>query len=385
MSQERRNAVIERIRPYVVTALRYPSFHAPDKHFSFPLPEDLEEQYPYTLMTPHGFYPQYRHPEHLREYLPHFGLPIEISAPLIAQGAKLLYLTLYETRLPHHPELPVNREHAIALGRTFVAPTLADIDEANAHRAVRLVSHGAWDWREKLDAAQGKLEDDGVWRTTLTAASVAWDNDWHRWCGCIDPWVNDPLKGVVYTLGSLNGLWQGRLLVRVLLAITCHLTDPALSFSCWLEQVPDVNQYHALVTSPEFPETFSIMNPRLMTSPLYMRLREHHCINPMQPVGPALPQFQGDTDEGICNAWFPKVSLTEHGGRVRVEDERRRQVSGSAAWCVYVRRVDVCSGARCISTRHTSRGGRIAMTRRPARSAYSGARTRRRSSLRVCA
>ena len=121
-----------------------------------------------------------------------------------------------------------------------------------------------------------------------------------------------------------------------------------------------MNQYHALVTSPEFPETFSIMNPRLMTSPLYMRLREHHCINPMQPVGPALPQFEGDTDEGICNAWFPQMSLTEHGGRVRVEDERRRQVSGPAAWsCVgvcgaltrvlglaagaYIR--DVCRGA----------------------------------------
>lgn len=236
MSQDRRNAIIERIRPYVVTALRYPSFHAPDKHFSFPLSEDLEEQFPYTLMTPHGFYPQYRHPEHLREYLPHFGLPIEISAPLIAQGAKLLYLTLYETRLPHHPELPADREQAIALGRTFVAPTLADIDEANAHRAVRLVSHGAWDWREKLDAAQGQLEDDGVWRTTLTAASVAWDNDWHRWCGCIDPWVNDPLKGVVYTLGSLNGLWQGRLLVRVPLPMTCARTDPAFSLSCSLHR-----------------------------------------------------------------------------------------------------------------------------------------------------
>jgi len=253
-------------------------------------------------MTPHGFYPQYRHPDHLREYLPQFGITIVISAPLIAQGAKLLYLTLYETRLPHHPELPLNREHAVALGRTFIAPTIADIDEANAHRAVALAPHGSWGWREQLDDEQGELEDDGVWRTTLTATSAAWDNDWNRWCGCIDPWVSDPLKGVVYTLGSLNGLWQGRLLV------------------------PDVNQYEALVTSTEFPQNFSIMNPRLMTSPLYMRLREHHCINPMQPVGPGLPQFDGDIDEGICNAWFPKMSITEHGGRVRIEDERRRQV-----------------------------------------------------------
>ncbi|KAH9830428.1 uncharacterized protein C8Q71DRAFT_886156 [Rhodofomes roseus] len=302
LPQDRRNVIIERIRPYVVTALRYPSFHAPDKHFSFPLPENLEQTYPYTFMTPHGFYPQYRHPEHLREYLPHFGIQIETSAPLIAQGAKLLYLTLYETRLPHHPELPLNREQAIALGRTFIAPTIADIDEANAHRAVTLAPHGSWDWRERLDAAQGKLEDDGVWRTTLTATSATWDNDWHRWCGCIDPWMVDHLKGVTYTLGSLNGLWQGRLLV------------------------PDVNQYEELVRSTEFPQTFSIMNPRLMTSPLYMRLREHHCINPMRPAEPALPQFEGDIDEGICNAWFSKVSISEHGGRVRVEDERRRQV-----------------------------------------------------------
>ncbi|PCH34350.1 hypothetical protein WOLCODRAFT_62488 [Wolfiporia cocos MD-104 SS10] len=298
MSAAHRSHIMDLIRPYVLTALRYPSFHAPDNHFDFPLPAELQEEFPYTLMTPHGFYPLYRQPESLLEEFPHFGISLGISAPLIAQGAKLLYMTMYQTHLPHHPGLPPNREHAQQQGLTHVGPTREDIDEANAHHAVRLVERGDWDWRSRLTPDEGRLEDDGAWRRGLRAMSARWDNDWNRLTGCIDPWDTPELKGVVYTYGTLDGLWSGRLLTA------------------------DVNQYFALVTATEFPADFSLENPRMATSPLYMLLREHHCVSPAAPVPHGGSGAEFEFDDGVCNAWFPQVEVRERDGRVRIEDRR---------------------------------------------------------------
>lgn len=60
------------------------------------------------------------------------------------------------------------------------------------------------------------------------------------------------------------------------------------------------------------------MNPFLATVPVYMRLREHHCINPQYPV------LTGGThngfDEGIRNAWFPLINLQESNDIVTITD-----------------------------------------------------------------
>ncbi|CCM01456.1 uncharacterized protein FIBRA_03509 [Fibroporia radiculosa] len=291
-----RNQILDLIRPYMLTALRYPSFHAPDNHFDFPLPEELQNEFPYTLMTPHGFYPLYRQPMALQETFSHFGLPLMISAPLIAQGAKLLYMTLHPTRIPYTEGQPTSRAHSLQLGLTHVHPTRDDVDEANARMTISLVPHGEWDWRSKLKNDEGMLEDDGVWRRSLLSVSSKWDNDWNRLTGCFNPWIINELKGVVYTYGTLNGLWRGRMLV------------------------PDMSQYIELITSTQFPSDFSITKPRMMTYPLYMRLREHHCINPETPTAPG-----GSThpyDDGICNAWFPTgTRILDLQGCVRVLDE----------------------------------------------------------------
>ncbi|KAH9950972.1 hypothetical protein B0H21DRAFT_776357 [Amylocystis lapponica] len=271
-SPEQRKELMDLIRPYVLTALRYPSFHAPDNHFDFPLNRALQDEFPYTLMTPHGFYPLYRQPDN-------FCLtPLSVPSTL-----------------------PLNREHAIQLGRTYVSLTQADIIEANSHKSVKLLERGEWDWRSQLSEDDGKLEDDGVWRKGLRGKSALWDNDWHRLTCCTDPWNVPELKGVVYTYGTLDGLWQGRLLM------------------------PEVNQYFALVTSTKFPTSFSEQNPRLTTVPVYMRLREHHCINPEMPT---LPGGSRDGfDDGVRNAWFPSISMRETGGFVRIEDEANNVVS----------------------------------------------------------
>lgn len=79
-----------------------------------------------------------------------------------------------------------------------------------------------------------------------------------------------------------------------------------------------MTQYASLITAVRFPPNFSPQNPNLTTMPLYMRLREHHCISPEYPV---LTGGNHDGfDDGIRNGWFPKVSIHESGGIVRVED-----------------------------------------------------------------
>ncbi|GBE77595.1 predicted protein [Sparassis crispa] len=329
ITPEKRKQIMDLIRPYVLTAARYPSFHAPDNHFDFPLPDELQNAFPYTLMTPHGFYPLYRQPDALIERgRRHFNLPLAISPPLIAQGAKLLYMTLSGTMLFDIPSsLPLNREHAIQLGRTHVCLTQADLVEVNAHKSVKLVDRGTWEWRAALTEEEGRLEDDGVWRRGLKGPSARWDNDWHRLTCCTNPWEIPELKGVVYTYGTLDGQWQGVI------------------------QIPDVGQYFALIRSVNFPEDFSDQNPRLSTVPVYMRLREHHCISP--EVAVAYGGSPSDYDDGIRNGWFPKVSFRESHGMVRVDDETHNEVSH---YETYVEgRPNSHSEDRCMSCLHRRR------------------------------
>jgi hypothetical protein len=213
---EARRRLMELVRPYVVLPLRYPSFHAPDNHFEFPLPPELQEHLPYTHMTPHGFYPPYRIPDSSDLSHMHYNLRLEIAVPPITIAAKLLYFARSEaTPFEFPPGLPVDRAAATAAGFVHPMPTQEDYRKFNEHKGAQVLERSDWDWRSKLSEEDGELEDDGVWRKGLKAKSARWDNDWQRWCYCFDPWNVPDLKGVVYTYGSLNGDWYGRMLVSV--------------------------------------------------------------------------------------------------------------------------------------------------------------------------
>ena len=219
--QQRRLQLMDLVRPYVVTAVRYPAFHAPDNHFDFPLSPDLSREFPYSLITPHGFYPLYRQPDLLVERHTHYNMQLDIAPPPVTIAAKLLYFSRSEAMdTPFPPQLPVDRAAAMVIHqqqwpneRPYPSPTQADWREFNAHKGAKLVNQGSWDWRTEMRPEDGLLEDDGVWRKGLKAASAKWDNDWQRFTCCWDPWVLPPLKGVVYTYGSMHGLWAGRMLV----------------------------------------------------------------------------------------------------------------------------------------------------------------------------
>lgn len=92
-----------------------------------------------------------------------------------------------------------------------------------------------------------------------------------------------------------------------------------------------VEPYLSLATSTTFPENFNSSSYGLLSLPLYMNLREHHCISPARPAplgGSSSPRHDQDDeviswDEGLMNGWFPHdVEFVERGGEVRAGDGR---------------------------------------------------------------
>ena len=108
---------------------------------------------------------------------------------------------------------PVDWPTAMAQG-IHTPQTQADIIEVNSHAGAQFVPPSHWDWKSTLTPEQRELEEDGAWRRGLLATSAAWDCDWERSTTCWDPWSEPELKGGVYTFGSMDGLWQGRMIVR---------------------------------------------------------------------------------------------------------------------------------------------------------------------------
>jgi hypothetical protein len=117
------------------------------------------------------------------------------------------------TPLQAPSDLPVDRPTALEQGINW-GQTQADITEVNSHSSAQLVPTSDWNWKSTLTPEQRRIEEDGVWRRDLLAPSATWDNDWERSTTCWDPWAHVELKGTVYTFGSMDGLWQGRMMVR---------------------------------------------------------------------------------------------------------------------------------------------------------------------------
>lgn len=65
-----------------------------------------------------------------------------------------------------------------------------------------------------------------------------------------------------------------------------------------------------MVVSPDMPDAFGDQWPFVTNAPLYMRLREHHCIRPDIPadIGGSGDGF----DDGVLNAWLPLCRLPEN-------------------------------------------------------------------------
>jgi hypothetical protein len=63
--------------------------------------------------------------------------------------------------------------------------------------------------------------------------------------------------------------------------------------------------------TPQRPAGFGEGSPQLTTVPLFMRLREHHCINPQVPIRTG--GTHNGFDDGLENAWLPPFRMRESG------------------------------------------------------------------------
>ena len=289
----KRKKILDLLRPYILVSTRYPSFHAPDNHFNFPLHPATKSQLPFSLLTPHGIWPLYRRPEDVFSSIPHFNGTINLSHPLITVAAKLLYLARREVQpIQVPPTLIVDRPTALAQNRTGIFPTQADIIEFNRHRGSQFVDKGNWDaWKEGLTREELRAEASSTWLPTLKCISSKWDPDWTRLIGCTDPWNNSPFKRAVHGYGVLNGLWHGRMLM------------------------PDEGSYFRIANAMTPPSGFGESFPFVTTVPVMVRLREHHCIRPARavevPTGGDLDRL---FDEGVRNGWLPRgIKFREDG------------------------------------------------------------------------
>ena len=185
-----RNLLQTLIRPFAVYNFRYPPFLAPDIHYSFPLTVSPDVLRDHSVLTPHGFYPQYREPRYVKHTFTHYDTDIALVEPPIGLVAKLLYVALLEHQPQEYPSadlLPDDRAEAEQLGAS--GPTYADYLAFGGLRAARPPT--------RPDSARS-------------------DADWERWRACYNPWSEKKPPGRAYTPGSLSGLWGGRFLVRIL-------------------------------------------------------------------------------------------------------------------------------------------------------------------------
>ncbi|KAI0713110.1 hypothetical protein C8T65DRAFT_717820 [Cerioporus squamosus] len=290
MIPDQRTRFMDLLRPFAVASLQYSPFFAPDNHFDFPIHSSLRDNSQFPEGTAFAYFPQYREPSMVMERVIHYGQQLTIMSPSVGLGGKLSFLMLAEA-VPYDPPsvLPIDRTHADPADG--VRPTQADFIEWASIRGVQLYEPGTRDSLDALSSEQHRLENACSGRKELVSVSSRFDNDWNRLTGCIDPYRDLPLKGVVYTFGSIAGMFAGRM------------------------QIPEFFRYRDMVNGTNMPELTEF--PSLAEVPVYVLFREHHCVSPTVPIptGGTQPGF----DDGVLNAYLPKTFDYQHvGSQLRI-------------------------------------------------------------------
>jgi hypothetical protein len=142
----------------------------------------------------------------------HYSHKVVIAVPLVTAAATLI-TTVHTEELQANATFPdaalsllPNRATAIALGA--VGPTLEDI--TRFHFQERIYVSG----RIPLTIDPGFDFGADEVKQTMSLGSGRYDEDWSRLVACHDPWIGSmPLRGKVFTLGSMSASWAGRMMV----------------------------------------------------------------------------------------------------------------------------------------------------------------------------
>ncbi|TFK70059.1 hypothetical protein BDN72DRAFT_959081 [Pluteus cervinus] len=270
-----REHFVRLILPFVFVPYRYTSAEAPPSHFTIPLPAAAlsanNSSLTPSIPTAHGLYPV------TRPYPPqsqvHFASRPSINYASICNAAKLLYVARRELfPFPSAPHFYPTRAAADAAGIRDVGPTVEDMNEVNAGCAVRLVGASS------QSAPRSRRRD----------------CDWYRSRQCKDHLGQDDgrrrIPGATYEPGTLDGLWQGRILY------------------------PNTFLLENLLNDPNFP-TGGVTEQSLfvITKPFFVRFQEHHAFYPDEaipsyidgpsntPTSTSLPP----PNENMKHGWFP--------------------------------------------------------------------------------
>ncbi|KAK0205487.1 hypothetical protein DFS33DRAFT_1487557 [Desarmillaria ectypa] len=290
--------IVNLILPFVTIPFRYAMAFAPPNHFTLPLvsqsgdfsnantriPFRTRQTHLLSVLTPHGPFPIYRStdPIWLQVY---FTRRVEITWPLITAAAKLIYFARRERyAFDMMPTLP--RDRADAIQRRMTGATQADIIEINRNR---LGGPNGKDGGTKLPDSVTSVGPDGI--DERSQVSRLYDADWYRLRLCGNVWDNshgddDEIwrrvklgkkmlvrrgcgtrrlkfrRGDVYTLGSLTGLWAGRMLIP---------NEQALA---QLLMIQNRNPHQHNGDPVPLPAGFDEMLLSLTNRPIYMRLQE---------------------------------------------------------------------------------------------------------------
>ncbi|KAK0455784.1 uncharacterized protein EV420DRAFT_1553247 [Desarmillaria tabescens] len=273
--------IVNLILPFVTIPFRYPMAFAPPNHFTLPLvsqsadfsnantsariPFRTRQTHLLSVLTPHGPFPIYRSTD---------PIWLQVYFTRRIERRKLLYFARRERyALGMMPTLPRDRADAIQRGMT--GATQADIIEINRNR---LGGPNGKDGGTKLPDSVTNVGPDGI--DERSQASRLYDADWYRLRLCGNVWANshgddDEIwrrgngtrrlkfrRGDVYTLGSLTGLWAGRMLIP---------NEQALA-QLLMVQNPNPQQHNGHPVP--LPAGFDEMLLSLTNRPIYMRLQE---------------------------------------------------------------------------------------------------------------
>jgi hypothetical protein len=314
--QHQREYIVSLLMPFALNPYRYYQAEGPPSHFHFPLPSDPRAGtivIPASVPSAHGPYPVYVQPSR-EASVPYFGSMAVLSPPPITTAAKLLYFARREILpLSIPPFLPRTRAEAPAA--VGPSPTQEDFIEVNGHCGAAPPPCVRWDWHQDCRIVNGIRDDSDV------DYSVNWDPDYWRRRLCGYAWRPQPKwrPGSVYKSGSMDGLWQGRLLVSVLRSFFRRHLISSVPF-----QFPVEDGMRHLMNQAQYPglTKFTESSLGLTHQPLFMRLKEYHAVStsssprhvpfpPPNPIPRQAPQQQTNddasewTDLSMRNAWFP--------------------------------------------------------------------------------
>lgn len=180
-----------------------PSIYGPDSFFNIPLCDRLE-----------GIHPHCSGPPPPRVEIVLYSHKVILAAPIVTSAATLVATVRTEALqdLRTFPgaahSLPLDRAAANALNR--IGPTFEDVARFHFQERIHTAARCSPDIEVDFDRAL----DDNEEEQAVPYGSERYDEDWSRLVACQDPRADQsPLRGKVFTIGSLAGSWRGRLLV----------------------------------------------------------------------------------------------------------------------------------------------------------------------------